>query len=221
MSKKHKKTAEKKRKDETVQTGQAAVDETAAGPEEAQPESGAAAAPDDTGDGEVREAAAGEAAAEKAEPELSPEEILRRERDEYKEKWLRVMAELDNVRKRSRRELVDGRRFAQAEVLRAFLEVQDNFERALQSMGDREDTGSHQSLREGVELIFQNFRRVLKDQGVLPIETLEQDFDPALHEAVGQMEREGVEPGKVIEVVQQGFRMGDLVLRPSRVIISG
>jgi len=221
MSKKHKKTAEKKRKDETVQAGEAAVEETAAELEEAQPESGAPTAPDDAGDGEVREAADGETPVEKAEPQLSPEEILSRERDEYKEKWLRVMAELDNVRKRSRRELVDGRRFAQAEVLRAFLEVQDNFERALQSMADGEDTGSHQSLREGVELIFQNFRRVLKDQGVLPIETLEQDFDPALHEAVGQMEREGVEPGKVIEVVQQGFRMGDLVLRPSRVIISG
>ena len=159
-------------------------------------------------------------AADVKEPEPTPEELLARERDEFKEKWLRVVAELDNVRKRSRRELVDGRRFAQAEVLRAFLEVQDNFERALQSMGDSEDTGESKGLREGVELIFQNFRRVLKDQGVEPIESLDQEFDPAVHEAVGQFEREGVEPGKVIEVVQQGFHLGGLVLRPSRVIIS-
>ena len=158
--------------------------------------------------------------AQEEEPELSLEEILQLERDEFKGKWLRVVAELDNVRKRSRRELVDGRRFAQAEVLRSFLEVQDNFERALQSMASDDDTGSDQSLREGVELIFQSFRRVLKDQKVQAIEALEQDFDPAVHEAVGQFEREGVEPGKVIEVVQQGFRMGDMVLRPSRVIIS-
>ena len=152
--------------------------------------------------------------------ELSVEDALRQERDEFKEKWLRVVAELDNVRKRSRREIVDGRRFAQAEVLRSFLEVQDNFERALQSMAGDDDTASNQSLRDGVELIFQNYRRVLKDQGVQPIEALEQEFDPAVHEAVGQFERDGVEAGQVIEVVQQGFRLGDMVLRPSRVIIS-
>lgn len=154
------------------------------------------------------------------EPELSAEDVLCQERDEFQEKWLRVVAELDNVRKRSRRELVDARRFAQAEVLRSFLEVQDNFERALQSMPADEDTANHKSLREGIDLIFQNYRRVLKDQGVQPIEALEQEFDPAVHEAVGQFEREGVEAGRVIEVVQQGFRLGDMVLRPSRVIIS-
>lgn len=161
---------------------------------------------------------------EPVEVQVDPLEKLQAERDELKEKWLRAVAELDNLRKRSRRELVDGRRFAQAEVLRAFLEVQDNFERALQSMNSGDDTEgneSHKGLREGFELIFQNFRRVLKDQGVQPIEALEQEFDPAVHEAVGQFEREGVEPGKVIEVVQQGFHLGDMVLRPSRVIISG
>ncbi len=180
-----------------------------------------AAGADEVLDEALQDAPEGEALGEEAgEPESTPEELLARERDEFKEKWLRVVAELDNVRKRSRRELVDGRRFAQAEVLRSFLEVQDNFERALQSMGDSEDTEAHKSLREGVELIFQNFRRVLKDQGVEPIESLDQDFDPALHEAVGQFAREGVESDKVIEVVQQGFRLGEMVLRPSRVIIS-
>ena len=154
------------------------------------------------------------------EPPLSSEEVLRLECEEYKEKWLRVLAEMDNVRKRSRRELVDGRRFAQAEVLRAFLDVHDNFERALQSMAGDDDTGNNKSLREGVELVFQSFRRVLKDQGVQPLEALEQDFDPAVHEAVGQYAREGVESGKVIEVVQQGFKLGDMILRPSRVIIA-
>nr|MEE4267801.1 nucleotide exchange factor GrpE [Candidatus Krumholzibacteria bacterium] len=154
------------------------------------------------------------------EPELSPLEVAERERDEFKEKWLRVLAELDNVRKRSSRQVMDSRRFAQADALRSFLEVHDNFERALQSMGDAGDTGEPQGLREGVELIFQSFRRVLKDQGVEAIEALEQEFDPTVHEAVGQFPRDGVEPGVVIEVVQQGFRLNDMVLRPSRVIIS-
>jgi molecular chaperone GrpE len=187
-------------------------------------------APSPDQDGEDRGAAApageapDDAAAgdrEEVEPApLSVEEILRRERDAFEEKWLRVVAELDNFRKRSRREILETRRFAQAEILRSLLEVQDNFERALQSAGDNSDTGEPGSFRAGVELILQMFRSILKDKGVQPMEVLGLEFDPAFHEAVGQMPREGVEPGLVIEVVQQGFHFDDMVLRPARVIIS-
>ena len=152
--------------------------------------------------------------------EPSPEEVLRAERDAFQEKWLRVVAELDNVRKRSRREVTETRRFAQADILRSLLEFQDNFERALQSAGDNSDTDGSGGFREGVELIFQKFRGVLKDKGVAPMEAMGAEFDPNFHEAVGQIEREDTEPGLVVEVVQQGFHYGDLVLRPARVIIS-
>ncbi|MCK9996352.1 MAG: nucleotide exchange factor GrpE [Candidatus Krumholzibacteria bacterium] len=148
------------------------------------------------------------------------EDVLRAERDAFEGKWLRVVAELDNVRKRSRREVTETRRFTQAEILRSLLEVQDNFERALQSVGDSSDTGESGVFREGVELIFQKFRGVLKDKGVEPMEALGVEFDPNFHEAVGQLPREDTEPGLVIEVVQQGFHFGDMVLRPARVIIS-
>jgi molecular chaperone GrpE len=158
---------------------------------------------------------------ESEEPEEpSLEEVLRAERDTFEEKWLRVVAELDNVRKRSRREVTETRRFAQAEILRSLLEFQDNFERALQSTGDNSDTGESGGFREGVELIFQKFRGVLKDKGVEPMEAMGAEFDPNFHEAVGQIERENTESGLVVEVVQQGFHYGDLVLRPARVIIS-
>ncbi|MEN8005573.1 MAG: nucleotide exchange factor GrpE [Candidatus Krumholzibacteriota bacterium] len=159
--------------------------------------------------------------AESAEPvELSAEEILRNERDSFEQKWLRVVAELDNVRKRSRREILETRRFSQAEILRSLLEVQDNFERALQSAGDSSDTGEAEAFREGVELIFQKFRAILKDKGVQPMEALGVEFDPTFHEAVGQLPREDTESGQVIEVIQQGFHFGDMVLRPAKVIIS-
>ena len=148
------------------------------------------------------------------------EEVLRAERDAFEGKWLRVVAELDNVRKRSRREVIETRRFTQAEILRSLLEVQDNFERALQSVGDNSDTDESGKFREGVELIFQKFRGVLKDKGVKPMEALGVEFDPNFHEAVGQLPREDTEPGLVIEVVQHGFHFGDMVLRPARVIIS-
>jgi len=152
--------------------------------------------------------------------EPSLEEILRAERDAFEGKWLRVVAELDNVRKRSRREVLETRRFTQADILRPLLEIQDNFERALQSVGENSDTGESGGFREGVELIFQKFRGLLKDKGVEPMEVLGAEFDPNFHEAVGQLARADTEPGRVIEVVQQGFHFGDMVLRPARVIIS-
>jgi len=170
------------------------------------------------------ELTAGEPAEEPREPEEQEEpcleDVLRAERDVFEGKWLRVVAELDNVRKRSRREVAETRRFTQAEILRSLLEVQDNFERALHSAGDNSDTGESGGFRAGVELIFQKFRGVLKDKGVEPMEALGTEFDPNFHEAVGQLPREDTDPGLVIEVVQQGFHFGDMVLRPARVIIS-
>lgn len=186
----------------------------------------------DTGEGSGEVAGtAGDEVDATSDPEAEPSEVpepeeicledaLRAERDAFEGKWLRVVAELDNYRKRARKEVVESRRFAQADLLRSLLEVQDNFERALQAAGDESDTETTDSFREGVELIFQKFRGLLKDKGVEPMEALGAEFDPNFHEAVGQLPREGVEPGQVIEVVQQGFHFGDMVLRPARVIIS-
>ncbi|PID80642.1 nucleotide exchange factor GrpE [bacterium DOLZORAL124_64_63] len=154
------------------------------------------------------------------EPDPCLEEQLALERDQFKDKWMRAVAETDNVRKRSRREVQDARRFAQAETLRPFLEVYDNFERALRSMNETELDEQGQSVRQGVELIFQRFQAALKERGakLIPVDGCE--FDPSVHEAVGSMPREGVEAGHVIEVAQQGFQFGDMVLRPARVIVS-
>jgi molecular chaperone GrpE len=164
------------------------------------------------------ETAAADADVAAEEPTL--EETLRAERDDFEQKWLRVVAELDNVRKRSRREVSDTRRFARADILRSLLEFQDHFERALQSAGDSPDTGGSAGFREGIELIYQKFLGLLKDHGVEPMEALGEEFDPNFHEAVGQLATEDTAPGIVIEVVQQGFHFGDLVLRPARVMVS-
>ncbi len=149
-----------------------------------------------------------------------PLETMRAERDAFQEKWLRAAAEMDNLRKRTRRELVDTRRHAQADVLRPILGVMDNFERALQSLHENKENADLEKFLEGVDMIFQNFQGVLRDLGVVPMEALDQEFDPVYHEAVGRLHREGVEPDQVIEIVQSGFMFGDQVLRPARVIIS-
>ena len=151
-----------------------------------------------------------------------PLEILRRERDAFEEKWLRAVAEMENVRRRARRDVQEGRRFAQADLLRPLLDVYDNFERALQAFPADADDENDTGIRQGVDLIFQKFRSVLKERGVEEISALDTEFDPRIHEAVGQLAREGVEAGVVIEVVQPGFQLGpDFVLRPARVIVAG
>ncbi len=192
------------------------LDETVDGKltnEELTPEEQQEAAPSEN-------AAPADGAAAEKEPELSPEEQLTLERDVFHDKWMRAVAETDNVRKRARKEVNDSRRFAQAETLRAFLDVYDNFERALQLMSESDEENKAGGLREGVELIFQKFQGALKDRGAVKIEARDCEFDPNVHEAVGQLPREGVEAGMVIEVAQQGFKYGDMVLRPARVIVS-
>lgn len=181
-------------------------------------------------DGAAEEAAAGDPVVEgaveaeseipAAEPGPSVEDRLRSERDDFQEKWLRVLAELDNVRKRARRDVEDARRHTQADLLRAFLTVHDNMERALQALRNGPDNGDREGFLQGVELIHQSLAALLKERGATPLDAMGQEFDPNLHEAVAQLPREGVESGRVIEIVQQGFKVGDLVLRPARVIIS-
>jgi molecular chaperone GrpE len=155
-----------------------------------------------------------------AAPVPSPEDLLRRERDDYQDRWLRLVAEMDNLRKRTRREVQDARRFGLADVIRPLLEVNDNFERALQAAAADGDAAPA-ALRTGVEMVAQNLRQALLDQGVREIEAAGRDFDPAVHEAVAQQPApEGVESGVVLQVVQKGYVLDELVLRPARVIVA-
>ncbi len=158
-------------------------------------------------------------------PELSPEDLLRRERDEYQDRWLRLAAEMDNLRKRTRREVEDARRFGLAGVIRPLLEVHDNFERALaaadDTVGGTDGDTALTSLRTGVEMVAQSLRQALFDQGVREIAAAGRAFDPAVHEAVAQQPApEGVESGVVLQVVQKGYVLDELVLRPARVIVA-
>jgi len=143
---------------------------------------------------------------------------LQLELDEHRDRLLRTVAEMENLRKRTRREVVDSRRFAQADLLRPLLEVLDNFDRALEHAPDED---SAQTFHEGVTMIAQSFRQVLLDRGVKIIEAEGEEFDPARHEAVGQAPaNDDVEAGSVLAVVQTGYTLDDMVLRASRVIVA-
>lgn len=149
-------------------------------------------------------------------------ERLEQELDEHRDRLLRTVAEMDNLRKRTRREVSDSRRFAQADLLRPLLEVLDNFDRALDHAPDHApDQGDGQQFHQGVALIAQSFRQVLTDRGVRLIEAEGSVFDPALHEAVGQAPATDEAPsGTVVAVVQPGYTLDDMVLRASRVIVA-
>jgi len=137
--------------------------------------------------------------------------------DEWRDRALRLQAEMDNFRKRQQR-LADERVTSDRErLLRAFLGVADDLDRAL-----RADGTDVESLRHGVDMTHQSLVRVLNQEGAEPIEAVHQTFDPQWHEAVATVpHREaGVEPDTVVEVVQVGYRLGDRLLRPARVLVA-
>ncbi|MBX3730161.1 MAG: nucleotide exchange factor GrpE [Candidatus Sumerlaeia bacterium] len=133
---------------------------------------------------------------------------------EVPEAVLRLAAELDNLRRRTKRDIDFARRQERKKLLRAVLEVLDNFERALTAAEDN-------PLREGLEGIRHQMLDMLKRFGVEPIAAQDADFDPERHDAVATAEVPDVPAGKVVEVVQPGYMLdcGDVV-RPARVVVS-
>jgi molecular chaperone GrpE len=137
--------------------------------------------------------------------------------DLWRDRALRLQAEIENFRKRQQR-LAEERILADRErLLRAFLRVADDLERVLNA--DGADAGD---LRQGVDLTYRSLMQLLDQEGAEPIEAVGQPFDPAWHEAVGTVPhvRAGAEPDTVVKVVEAGYRLGDRLLRPARVIVA-
>lgn len=155
-----------------------------------------------------------EAVAEEAE---ESKESLQEDLEMWRDRALRLEAEIDNFRKRQRRLSEDRVAADRERLLRAFLGVADNLARALTSEGQ-----DSEGLRAGVDLTYQSLMRLLKQEGVEQIEAKGQLFDPLWHEAVSTVSHEEVdaEPETVAEVVQPGYRLGDRLLRPARVVVA-
>jgi molecular chaperone GrpE len=135
---------------------------------------------------------------------------------ETHERWVRAAAEFENYRKRSRKEWDLLKQQTKAEVVLETLSVVDDFERAFSVV---EETDSKEFVQ-GIRLIYNNLAQSLLRLGVTEIESHLEPFDPNLHMAVGQIDRDDVEPGLVAEVVQKGYRLDDVVVRPARVIVA-
>jgi molecular chaperone GrpE len=151
-----------------------------------------------------------------AEPESSELADLQRERDDYKDRWLRKGAEFDNYRKRVERERREQADQAVVDILSELLSVVDDFDRALTV--DAGEGGT--AYRKGVELIHGKLHDLLRKQGVKPMEVLGADFDPNVHMAVVHEESPDHREGEVIGELQKGYMLNDRLLRPAMVKVA-
>jgi molecular chaperone GrpE len=147
----------------------------------------------------------------------STEDTVRRERDDYYDRLLRVTAEFDNYRKRTERERRERAEAAGLDVIRDLLPVLDDLERALAAPVDAD---AHASVREGIELIHRQLLDVLRRRGVEPFDVVGQTFDPEWHEAVANEPADGRPDGEITAEVRRGYRVGPRLLRAPMVRVA-
>lgn len=163
--------------------------------------------------------------------ELGPEEMqdtlladeieaLRAERDDMRDRFMRALAEAENVRKRGERDRREAEQYGSTRLARDLLPVYDNLSRALGSVTEEARTLSA-ALIEGVELTLRELTNVMTRHGVKPIAPAVGDtFDPLLHEAMFEAALPGTKAGQIIQVMTQGFLLHDRLLRPAQVGVS-
>ena len=158
-------------------------------------------------------------AAEPADPAVA----LAKEAAELKDRLLRTLAEMENMRRRAEREVADARAYGIANFARDILAVADNMERALQALDaeirEKAEPGV-KALLDGVELTERELIKVMEKHGITRIEPLGQKFDPNRHQAIYEVPDASVPPGTVAQVVQPGYTIGERVLRPAMVGVS-
>ncbi|WP_407529859.1 nucleotide exchange factor GrpE [Methylobacterium oryzisoli] len=145
---------------------------------------------------------------------------LEAEKRDLKDKLLRTLADMENLRRRTEREVADARTYAVTNFARDMLNVADNVRRALDSVPAESRAaaeGSLKALVDGIELTERDLIKTLERHGVRPVEPQGQRFDPNLHQAMFEVPNPDVASGTVVQVVQTGYVIGDRVLRPALV----
>jgi molecular chaperone GrpE len=141
---------------------------------------------------------------------------LEKDKKENWDRYLRTAADLENLRKRQKRELDDVRLESKGRVLKEMLPVVDNLERAIEHATAQAGTNP---IVEGVQLVLRQFLTAFERLDVTPVEAAGQPFDPNLHEAISQQESDAP-PGTVVQVLQRGYKSGDRLLRPALVVVA-
>ncbi|MEG0391406.1 MAG: nucleotide exchange factor GrpE [Anaerovoracaceae bacterium] len=145
--------------------------------------------------------------------EASAKDTPKEEDEDLNTKYLRLMADFQNYKRRSEKERGDIHAYANEKIVNQLLEVMDNFERALNHDSD-------DNFKEGMVMIFNQLKEVLKKSGVEEIEAENAEFDPNFHNAVMMEDTDAVESGKVSQVLQKGYTLNGKVIRPSMVKVA-
>jgi molecular chaperone GrpE len=152
-----------------------------------------------------------------------PVAALAQEAADYRDKLLRTLAEMENLRKRTEREVADARTYGVTGFARDVLGVADNMRRALDAGGPelRQSADAHvTALLDGIELTERELNKVLEKHGVRKLEPQGEKFDPYLHQAMYEVPDASVPTGSVVQVIQPGYVIGDRVLRPALVAVA-
>jgi molecular chaperone GrpE len=166
---------------------------------------------------------AADAAEATAKPETAETTTLAAENAELKDKLLRTLAEMENVRRRSEREIADNKTYAIASFARDMLTVGDNLRRAIDAVPKEQRDGRDPALNaliEGVEMTERSMEQSMAKFGVRRVDTTGVKFDPQVHQAMFEVESPGATPGTVVQEVQAGYVIGERVLRPALVGIA-
>ena len=161
-----------------------------------------------------------EAAAEQpaeAAAEVDPTEALKQQLADANDRNLRLMAEFDNFRRRSAKEQLELIETANGKLLEKLSEVQDNFERAFASENKAQDL---EAFEKGMQMIYNQFAKILTDAGLEQIDPTGAEFDPNMHEALMQQPSETVPEGHVVTVFQKGYKLKNKILKTAKVIVS-
>jgi molecular chaperone GrpE len=173
--------------------------------------------PESTGEPEANGEVSTEGAAQAANVAPDPVAEARAEAARMKEQWMRTAADFDNFRKRSRRELEDTRKAGKEDLLKEFLPVFDNLERAVQSAQRATDV---KAVAEGLQMVLRQYVDTLARGGITKVPTVGTQFDPTHHEAIQQVETDEHPPGTVVAEVQPGYMQGERLIRAAMVVVA-
>lgn len=152
--------------------------------------------------------------------QADPVAVLEAEKSDLKDKLLRLMADMENLRRRTEREVADARAYAVASFARDMLNVADNVRRAIESVPEEAKAsaeGAFKGLIEGIDLTERDLLKTLERHGVKKLDPEGQKFDPNVHQAMFEVPNPDVPNGTVVQVVQSGYVIGERVLRPALV----
>ncbi|MBR2271134.1 MAG: nucleotide exchange factor GrpE [Fibrobacter sp.] len=166
---------------------------------------------------EAAEQPADAAAEQPAEAAPSAEEVLKQQLADATDRNLRLMAEFDNYRRRTAKEQLELIETANGKLLEKLSEVQDNFERAFASENKAQDL---EAFEKGMQMIYNQFAKILTDAGLEQIDPTGAEFDPNCHEALMQQPSETVPEGHVVTVFQKGYKLKNKILKTAKVIVS-